>query len=248
MDAGYGRIGGMSSSRCKCSWPRTNTTPPHGDSKARSRKEEEEEEESELNNATGQKTPPPRVVSTVYFTLDDDGDVLAARPTHLGEMRPQPGVLRHSAEQFIETFVPVQVLDTPVPQLGDQVVGLLQKIDAPALDELVIAVPKISLDRTPQRSVCRRPRRAEQLGRSAYDRFSELPSRSLTPQLRVVVIEAEGKVFKGYAQDRIQRRLAEQCTLTFQFLMVVVDGLVMEAFKVSPRDTGFNSVQWSRSR
>ena len=85
------------------------------------------------------------------------------RPTPLVEVRPQPGVLRHSAEQFIETIVPVQVLDTPVPQLGDQVVGLLQKIDAPALDELVIAVPKISLDRTPQRSVCRRPRRAEQL-------------------------------------------------------------------------------------
>ena len=71
--------------------------------------------------------------------------------------------LRHTAEQIIETFVPVQVLDTPVPQLGDQVVELLQKIDAPAFDELVIAVPKISLDRTPQRSACRRPRRVEQM-------------------------------------------------------------------------------------
>ena len=88
----------------------------HGQSKARSR-----EEESELNNATGQKTPPPRVASTVYFSLDDDGDVLAARPSPLVEVRPQPGVLRHSAEQFIETFVPVQVLDTPVPQLGAEV-------------------------------------------------------------------------------------------------------------------------------
>ena len=29
--AGYGRTGGKSSSRCKCSWPRMNTTPPHGD-------------------------------------------------------------------------------------------------------------------------------------------------------------------------------------------------------------------------
>ena len=29
--AGYGRTGGKSSSRCKCSWPRRNTTPPHGD-------------------------------------------------------------------------------------------------------------------------------------------------------------------------------------------------------------------------
>ena len=47
--------------------------------------------------------------------------------------------------------------------MGDQAVELLQEIDAPALDELVIAMPKISLDRTPQRSVRRRPRRAEQL-------------------------------------------------------------------------------------
>ena len=59
--------------------------------------------------------------------------------------------------------MPVKVLDTPVPQLGDRVVELLQKIDAPALVEQVIAVPKISLDRVPQRSMCRRSRRAEQL-------------------------------------------------------------------------------------
>ena len=42
-------------------------------------------------------------------------------------------------------------------------VELMKKIDAPALVEQVIAVPKISLDRVPQRSVCRRSRRAEQL-------------------------------------------------------------------------------------
>ena len=100
---------------------------PGGQNMSRSR-----EEESELNNATGQKTPPPMVASTVYLSLDDDGDVLAAWPTPLVEVRPQPGVLRHTAEQIIETFVPVQVLDTPVPQLEDQVVELLQKIDAPA--------------------------------------------------------------------------------------------------------------------
>ena len=29
--AGYGSTGGMSSSCCKCSWPRVITTPPHGD-------------------------------------------------------------------------------------------------------------------------------------------------------------------------------------------------------------------------
>ena len=44
-------------------------------------------------------------------------------------------------------------------------------------------------------------------------------------------------VYKVYAKDRTQQRLAEQRTLTFQFLLVVVQGSVMEAFKVSPRDS-----------
>ena len=44
-----------------------------------------------MNNAMGQKTPPPSAACTVYFTLDDDGDVLAARPAPLAEVRPQPG-------------------------------------------------------------------------------------------------------------------------------------------------------------
>ena len=82
---------------------------------------------------------------------------------HISLAAAQPGVLRHIAEQINEFFVLVQVLDAPVLQLWDQVVELLQKIDAPALVEQVLAVPTISLDRIPQRSACRRPRRAEQL-------------------------------------------------------------------------------------
>ena len=106
---------------------------------------------------------PPRAASTEYYMLDDDGDVLAARPTPLVEVRPLLGVQWHVAAH-IEDIVPhVQILDVPVPQLGDRVVDLLREIDAPALVEQVIAVPKISVDRVPQRSVCRRSRRAEQL-------------------------------------------------------------------------------------
>ena len=39
----------------------------------------------------GQKTPPLQPASTGYFSMDDDGDVLAARRTLLAEVRPQRG-------------------------------------------------------------------------------------------------------------------------------------------------------------
>ena len=122
------------------------------------------EEESEMNFATGQMTPLPRAASMEYYRLDDDGDVLAARPTPLVEVRPLPGVLRHTGAHIMDFSPFVQILDDPVPQMwGKQVVEFMKKIDAPALDEQVIAVPKISLDRIPQRCPRRRPRRAEQL-------------------------------------------------------------------------------------
>ena len=52
-----------------------------------------------------------------------------------------------------------------MPQLGDQVLELLQKIVTASLVEpvQVLAVPKISLGCTPQRSAVRRTQMAEQL-------------------------------------------------------------------------------------
>ena len=47
--------------------------------------------------------------------------------------------------------------------MGNQVVEVLQKKETPSLVEQGIAVPKISLDRIPQRSAVRRPQKAEQL-------------------------------------------------------------------------------------
>ena len=98
----------------------------------------------------------------MYYRMDDDGDVLAARPTPLVEVRLQPGVLRHTAEQIIETFVPVQVLDAPVPQMETQLVEFMQKLDT-ATPEQVIKVPKLSHDRIPKRFAVRRPQKAKQL-------------------------------------------------------------------------------------
>ena len=97
--------------------------------------------------------------------MGDDGDVLAARPTPLVEVRPQPGVLRHTGAHIVDFSPFVQILDDPVPQMGGgkQVVEFMRKLDAPALDEQVIAVPKISLDRVSKRCPRPRTRRADQL-------------------------------------------------------------------------------------
>ena len=64
----------------------------HSPTMARAR----EEEKDELLNATGQKTPPSTAASTVYFSLDDDGD------DRLYEVRPQDRVLRRTVEQNVD--------------------------------------------------------------------------------------------------------------------------------------------------
>ena len=110
--------------------------------------------------------PTPQAAGTQYFSLDVVDEVLAPRPPPLVEVRPQLGVQRHTAEQVIETFVPVQVLDAPVPQLGEaQVVEFMQKFDAPVVAEPVIKVPKISLKKARRRmgDYLRPPQTAEQL-------------------------------------------------------------------------------------
>ena len=58
----------------------------------------------------------------------------------------------------------VQILDVPVPQMGNQLVQLLQLFDTQTPVEQFTAVPKISQDSTVPRVVdCRRPQLAEQL-------------------------------------------------------------------------------------
>ena len=53
-------------------------------------------DESEMYNAAGQTTPLPRAASRQYFSLDDDEDVLAARPLALDEQRPRVRILRRA--------------------------------------------------------------------------------------------------------------------------------------------------------
>ena len=81
------------------------------------------------------------------------------RPGSLSDPVPQGRVERHVVEHRVETRPFVQILDAPVPQLGNQVLELLQKIVSSSSVKpiQVIKVPKVFPDRVPQRIVERRP-------------------------------------------------------------------------------------------
>ena len=91
----------------------------------------------------GLTTPLPEAASTQYFTLDDDGDVLAARPLALDEQRPQVWVLLRTVEQIGDVVPLVPALADSVPQMVDQLVAVLARDDTPIADQ-VIEVPKVS--------------------------------------------------------------------------------------------------------
>ena len=147
-----------------------------------------------MNFATGQMTPLPRAASTVHFNLFDEGDVLAARPDRLHEVRPQPGVLRHTGAHFVDFSPFVQIHNIPVPQMeGEQVVEFMKELDAPALDEQVIAVPKISLDRVPKRFRRLRTRKADQLVEvPAIISYSSLQQRNVEQTIDIPVPHDRG--------------------------------------------------------
>ena len=71
--------------------------------------------------------------STVYFRMDDDGNVLAARPTPLVEVRLQFGYERHCGSGF------ELVLDVTVPPLG------LELVEAPTIlfVEQTVGIPDL---------------------------------------------------------------------------------------------------------
>ena len=119
------------------------------------------EEESETKyTAKFRTTPPPQPELFQLFEEEPGG----LRPTGLVEPRgPQERIQRHTAEQMIESFVPVPMLDldAPVPQMVDQLVDVLKLFDN-SVPEQVIDVPKIS-HAIPQRTVLCEPQLAEQL-------------------------------------------------------------------------------------
>ena len=107
----------------------------------------EELVEHEMYNAPrGQKTASGR--GTEFFDVFDE-ELGGGRPPPLPEVAgPQARVLRRTVEPIIESFVPVQMIDVPVPQssMGGVLDHILQRTAEMVPEEviLVIEVPKIS--------------------------------------------------------------------------------------------------------
>ena len=96
--AGYGRTGGMSSSHCKCSWPRMNTTPPHGDRAGPGAGCGKRE----VQHGQVTEHPTPQLAGIEYFSLDvEDVPATGSRPDRLAGVRPQERVQQHFVDQFV---------------------------------------------------------------------------------------------------------------------------------------------------
>ena len=83
------------------------------------------------------------------LSSDDGRPTGWERPEALLEPWPQGKLLRHARVGYEI----VQSLDVPVPQMGEPVPNIVQffAVQLPVVAEPVIEVPKILLDRTPQR-------------------------------------------------------------------------------------------------
>ena len=125
------------------------------------------------------------------------------------EVLPQVGAQRHAVDQIVDvTGFPT--LDGPVPLMVEQLVDVLQLLDALIpVAEQVIDVPKIFVERIPSRTSVREPQLAEQLVEVptliSYSSFREIVEQNVDIQFLMVVM-----VFSVYTQDRVLQRLVEQ--------------------------------------
>ena len=137
-----------------------NTTPPHGDSRARSGRWERD-----VLHGQVPEHPTPQVAGTQYFALDvDEVPATGSRPDRLAGVRPQERVQQHPVDQIVDTAPALPILDVPVPLMGEQLVDVLRFFDTLCpVAEQVIDVPKILLEDIPERRLCREPQLVEQL-------------------------------------------------------------------------------------
>ena len=87
---------------------------------------------------------PPSTPQTELFDLSDERPG-GSRPDRLAGVRPQERVLRHTAEQIVDSAPGLLMLDVPVPQKVEQLLEVLRRLDI-EVPAQVIEVPKISQD------------------------------------------------------------------------------------------------------
>ena len=195
-----------------------------------------EEGREEHDALRRQRRPPPQPELFQLYEEEPGG----SRPVCLVAPRgPQEKVQQCAVEQLADVVPMVQVLDAP-GLLGEVVVvDLLRELDAPALDELVIAVPKISLDRIPQRCPRRRPRRAEQLVEVlTIISYSSLQLRDVEQTIDIPVPHDRGGRGGGGGLQGFSQRQGATAFRGAEFVDIPVPqgrGGV-EVFKVSPRN------------
>ena len=129
----------------------------------------------------------------------------------------------HTVEQLADVVPMEQILDIPVPQMGDQLVASLKHLDTP-IPEQVTAVPKISLSSRRSRTVLREPQTAEQLVEvPAVVSFSSL-QQTAEQIIDIPVPRTRGRGDRRglhcFPQDKFRRSVL--CSRSSTFLLVVV--------------------------
>ena len=146
---------------------------------------------------------------TEFFLLYEE-ELSGGRRALLVEVRPQDRVKRHTVEHIIDVLS-VQILDAPVPQMVDNVMDALRRLDRPIAKQ-VIAVPKISCSSCPSRAVLREPQTAEQLAKvPTILYFLKQPITSISSTFPFLVVGLLLEVHKVFSQDTgTFKRTAEQ--------------------------------------
>ena len=115
--AGYGtHWAGVSSSRCKCSWP---TYEHHAATRGQSRARSGRWERAVLHGQVSGNIPPPRWQALSTFPWTSKMCLPPGRgPDRLAGVRPQERVQQHFVDQFVDTAHALPILDVLVPLMG----------------------------------------------------------------------------------------------------------------------------------
>ena len=106
------------------------------------------------NQKTASRTGKEEEYATHYTAKFWKTPPAGERPPPLVEVRPQERVQRHTVVHIVDVSPFVQILDVPVPQIGNQQVEFMQRLDTWSSPRSL---------RTESHSVLRRPQKAEKL-------------------------------------------------------------------------------------